>query len=294
MLGRSLWTAVHFIKTRANVQAIVMHMARTHCPHCQSDQLARNSANRLRCKVCRRTFYATARPKARQPLIYHCPRCGPTDHTRAGSVGGRRKACCKTCGHIHFIEGRTRKPILNNHPRPRCPACGDASVSRRGIDWTYEKQAYACRSCAHTFKVRLTRFLPIDQLDTMLDEAILFARHFAGVLTLCGTFPDRAGKPERRFAALLAGEIYSAQIGQAPHSTIADAVSAAVVTFNRAFSHHQCGSEVVGTPIRLAPILVALASTPAPAIAPRYTLDRTLATAGIPADRAPSSTDRRP
>lgn len=270
-------------------------MVRTHCPHCQSDQLARNSADRLRCKVCRRTFYATARPKARPPLLYHCPRCGPTDHTRAGSVGGRRKARCKACGHIHFIEGRTRKRILNNHARPRCPACGDASVSRRGINWDYEKQSYACRSCALRFHVRLTRFLPMDQLDAMLDKAIIFARDFVGVLNHCGILSDPAGKPERRFAALLAGEIYLAQIGQAPHLTIADAVGAAVASFNRTLPQHQCGSEVVGAPIRLAPILVALVSASAPVIAPRYTSDRTLATAGVTdADRAPSPADPLP
>lgn len=220
-------------------------------------------------------------------LIHDCPRCGSGPQKKAGRYKERQRLRCKGCGHTHIIEDRKSRTALHNHPTPPCPSCGHPDPSRNGIDYRYEKQAYLCPCCKQTFRIQLTRFAPVEQMDAILDAAVVESHRLAKRLLAAGAFTLGRSLSEQQalakwFAAMLAGELYLTRIGEANHQTLEDAMTAAVATLNRTTAPRTAvvrkrKREYV---VPLARILSVLADYPPLEKRPIYSLDKAAAMRG--------------
>ncbi len=223
--------------------------------------------------------------------IHDCPRCGSGPRKKAGRYRGRQRLRCERCGHTHVVEDRERRAALTNHPTPPCPSCGHPEPSRNGIDYRYEKQAYHCPACGHTFRVQLTRFAPVDQMDAMFDATIVESHRISQRLIAAGAFMLAMSLAEqqvlaKRFAASLAGELYLTRIGQASHRTLEEAVTASVAAHNRDTEPPTTAERrrKRRSVVPLGRILFILADEPRFDMTPIYSLDKTAAMRGPQAE----------
>ncbi len=224
-------------------------------------------------------------------LIHDCLRCGPAPHRKSGRHKERQRLRCEGCGHTHIIEDRKARAALHHHPTPSCPLCGHPEPSRNGIDHRYEKQAYLCPACGRTFRVRLARFAPVEQMDVLLDAAVVESHRISQRLIAAGAFMLAMSLAEqqvlaKRFAASLAGELYLTRIGQASHRTLEEAVTASVAAHNRDTEPPTTAERrrKRRSVVPLGRILFILADEPRFDMTPIYSLDKTAAMRGPQAE----------